>query len=490
MPLPVEPPRSEAPAPAAGDPAGGRRHGRIRRPPRTRAAAALIASFAGIALLATGIVQTTGGLAGMANATVRPGSSQSAGPSVTPGSSRAPGSSAPSAPAATTPTTPTASPTAPPVGSSGGPTQAELDAVALRARLQAALDRARSRLAIPGVSVTILFRDGTTWTGVSGLADIAAATPVKPTTAFAFASMSKTFTSALILQLVADGKLRLTDSAATVLPSLKKPIDRRITIAMLLDHTSGLHDFFLNPKIDKPLQADPTRAWTTDQALAYTLKPYFAPGRGWHYSNTNYLLLGLIAERLTGQPLAVAIRTRLLDPAGLASIWYQAVEKPLAPLAHGYRLPGVKLTVKPIDLADGSGIAPFRSVVTAAAGAGSLAGTSGDLARWARRLYSGEVLGTAGTAVFLSGFSATAAYHPSVAYGYGVQAAVIDGHASFGHSGRLLGFRGAVRHFPVDGLTIAVLTNQSRADPGVIVRALLAIAAPTAQPCSICNIAR
>jgi len=449
-----------------------------------RVAAALIAGLAGVALLAAGIVQTTGGLAGTAIASVGPGASR------VPGSSPLAASAVPSiAPSPSTAPSPSPSPAVLP-GASGGPTLAELEAAALRARLQATLDRVRARLAIPGVSVTILFPDGSSWTGVSGLADIATLTPVKPTTAFAFASMSKTFTSALILQLVAEGRLHLADSAATLLPALKKPIDRRITVAMLLDHTSGLQDYFLNPKIDKPLQADPTRAWTTDQALAYTLKPYFAPGRGWHYSNTNYLLLGLIAERLTGEPLAVAIRTRLLEPSGLAATWYQAAEKPRAPLAHGYRLPGVKLTVKPIDLADGSGVAPFRSVVTAAAGAGSVAGTSGDLARWARRLYSGEVLGPEGTAVFLGGFAATAPYHPSVAYGYGVQAAVIDGHASFGHSGRLLGFRGAVRHFPVDGVTIAVLTNQSRADPGAIVRALLPIAAPIVPPCAMCNVAR
>ena len=360
----------------------------------------------------------------------------------------------------------------------------------LPVRLQAALDRVRAKLAIPGVSVTILFPDGTSWSGASGLADIATLTPVKPTTAFAFASMSKTFTSALILQLVAERRLRLTDSAAALLPPLKKPIDRRITIAMLLDHTSGLHDYFLNPKIDRPLQRDPSRAWTPDQALAYTLKPYFPPGRGWHYSNTNYLLLGLIAERVTGQPLATAIRTRLLEPFRLPTIWYQGAETGRTSLAHGYRLPGVKLTAKPIDLADGSGIAPFRSVVTAAAGAGSLAGTSGDLARWARLLYSGEVLGPETTALLFGGFSATAPYRPNVAYGYGVQAAVIDGHASFGHSGRLLGFRGVVRHFPVDGLTIAVLTNQSRADPNVIVRDLLAVAIPTAPACPICSTAR
>jgi len=493
MPLPAEPNVT----PVVSRPVDGpttdaqpsRRIARIRRTPRTRIAAAIVASFAGIALLTAGIVETAGGLAGVAAASApllssgAPGSSAIA--EASGAASQKAGSASP-APSATVTPGPSAPVATPGDGSGSGPTATAL----LEARLQATLDGVRAKLAIPGASVTILFPDGSSWTGASGFADIATRTPVAPTTAFAFASMSKTFTSALVIQLVSQGRLRLTDSAASLLPGLAKPIDRRITIAMLLDHTSGLQDYFLNPKIDKPLQAQPTRPWTTDQALAYVLKPYFPPGRGWHYSNTNYLLLGLIAERVTGQPLDVAIRSRLLDPSGLKEIWYQAKERPRAPLAHGYRLPGTKLTVRPVDLADGSGVAPFRSVVTAAAGAGSLAGTSSDLARWARLLYSGEVLGPDGTAVLLGGFSATAAYHPSIVYGYGVQAVVVDGHASLGHSGRLLGFRGVVRHFPVDGLTIAVLTNQSRADPAVIVRALLPVALPPPPVCPICTIAR
>jgi D-alanyl-D-alanine carboxypeptidase len=84
--------------------------------------------------------------------------------------------------------------------------------------------------------------------------------------------------------------------------------------------------------------------------------------------------------------------------------------------------------------------------------------------------------------MLLSDFRKTRDYLPGVVYGYGVQAFTIDGHPSLGHSGRLLGFRSAVRHFPIDGVTIAVLTNQSRADPGLIVRALLAVAAPRPTP--------
>jgi len=365
-----------------------------------------------------------------------------------------------------------------PSASASVPSAAEARAL-LDARLQGTLDRVRVKLGIPGVSVSILFPDGSSWTGVSGAADIAGRVPVSAETAFAIASMSKTFTSAEILSLVAEGRLRLTDPAARYLPAgLPITIDRRITIAMLLDHTSGLADYFLNPKIDVALQRVPTRRWTAVDALRFVGKALSKPGAAWHYSNTNYLLLGLIAERITGRSLAAEIRSRFLDPLALGDAWYQAAEDPREPLAHGYRFVGTKLTAKPIDLADGSGVAPFRSVVTAAGGAGSIAATSGDLVRWGRALYGGDVLGPVGTGLLLSDFTKTTGYLPGVSYGFGVQALTIEGHASLGHSGRLLGFRGAVRHFPIERFTIAVLTNQSRADPGAIVRAMLRIVLP------------
>lgn len=343
------------------------------------------------------------------------------------------------------------------------------------------IDRARTKLAIPGLSATVLFPDGTSWSGASGFARVATKTPATPETAFAFASMSKTFTSAVILQLIDEGKLSLSDPAVKRLPAgLPVTVNPRITIGMLLDHTSGLADYFLNPKIDPALRRDPGRSWAPADALRYVGKPLSAPGKAWHYSNTNYLLLGLIAERATGKPLATQVRERLLDPLGLGATWYQAAESAKAPLADGYRVTSTKPAARPTDLADGSGVAPFRSVVTAAGGAGSLAGTSADIARWARALYGGDVLGPVGTGILLSDFTKTHGYIPGVSYGFGVQALSIDGHPSLGHSGRLLGFRGAVRHFPIDGLTIAVLTNQSRADPGTIVRALLRVVSPAA----------
>ena len=376
-------------------------------------------------------------------------------------------------------------PSASPAPKPAGPSLVELRALARQGILQRQLDESRERLGIPGLSVSIVFRDGTTWTGVSGLADVQGKVPVEADTAFAIASVSKTYTAALILALAGDGAIDLDASAKRYLP--EAAIDARITVRQLLDHTSGLDDYFLHPPIDRALQSEPAAFWSIRRTLRYVGKAYFAPGTGWKYSNTNYLYLGLIAERVSGVSLATALRDRILGPHGLDGTWYQAVEEPRRPLAHGYRFGSAARGAAPIDLSDGTGVAPFTSVVTAAAGAGSIAATSADVARWARLLYTGEVLGPEMTARMLGGVLATAGYRPRVPYGLGVQAFPIDDRLAFGHSGRLLGFRSVVRHFPGEALTVAVLTNQSRADPTLILEDLLEILFRADRPCHVCQ---
>jgi D-alanyl-D-alanine carboxypeptidase len=462
-------------APAASDPPillpstssqpATRRRGRRRR------LATILATVSGLSLIGAGLIATAGGLAGRSGVAggsgAIPEAPQASG---TPGSSD--GSSGAVASARPTPAPPS------------GPSRAVLLAQALQARLQASLDGMRVGYGIPGVSATIIFDDGTSWTGVSGLADVEAGIPVTPATGFALASITKTFTAALVLELVSQGELSLGASVGSYLPGVE--IDGRVTVGQLLDHTSGLADFFLNPRIDAALQGDPGLGWSIARTLRFVGKPLFAPGSAWRYSNTNYLLAGLVVERLTGLSLAQAMRDRLFDPLGLEDTWYQVAEPAPGPVAHGYRFAGTKRSAPPIDLSDGTNAAPFTSVVTAAAGAGAVGSTSADAARWARLLFGGDVLGPAGTGLMLEGFAGTAAYRPSVPYGYGVQAVVIDGRPTLGHSGRFLGFRAAVRHLPLEGVTIAVLTNQSRTDPGLIVRNLLDLLFPIQPPCRTC----
>ena len=358
----------------------------------------------------------------------------------------------------------------------------------MRRTLDAWLPRLRAQLGIPGISAAIVFPDGSMWVGASGLADVAAKQQVGPDTAFAVGSVSKTFTAALILALVEDGRIGLDVPVVTYLP--ESVIDRGITVRQLLDHTSGLRDYFFHKNIDAALLKEPGRRWDAADALRYVGKPYFKPGTGWHYSNTNYLILGMLAERVGGASVAAQLRKRFIDPVGLEDTYYQAVERPRGPTAHGYRFAGAARTLPAIDLSDGTTVVPFTSVVTAAGAAGSIATSAGDLARWARALYGGTVLGPEMRAAMLADVLRTTAYKPSIAYGLGVQVVTIDGHATLGHSGRLLGFSAVMRWLPAEGVAIAVLTNQSRTDPNVVLRALLRIGLQQPSDCVTCPIPR
>jgi D-alanyl-D-alanine carboxypeptidase len=413
-----------------------------------------------------------------ATPTPSPTPTATASPSQTPASSTSPAVNPSGSPGLGTPV-PSATPVLP--GGSGAPLVSPAPIPAnlrlgfwTQVALQSRLDTLRARYGIPGISVAIITPDGTEWIGVSGLADVAGRHPVTPKTSFAIASVSKTFTSALIMALVQDGKIRLDAPVRRYLPGLKK-VSSKILVRQLLDHTSGLRDYFFHASIDHLLLSDPDRRWDAATALRYVGKAYFKPGAGWHYSNTNYLVLGLLAEAVGKEPLGTQIRKRFLAPLDLDRTWYQPTEGARADLAHGYRFTSTARDAKPIDLSDKGPIVPFTSVITAAGGAGGYAADARDLARWVRALYGGGVLAPE-TIAQMTDASKTVGYKATVPYGLGVQVIDIDGRRTFGHSGRLLGFRSAVRYIPAGDVSIAVLTNQSRVDPGPILRSLLKIA--------------
>lgn len=399
------------------------------------------------------------------------GASASSGQAVVPSGATATGGATDGAGASPSPglspsPSPTAAPTLPPVPA---------------AQLQGVLDRVRAKLAIPGVSVAIVWDDGRSWVGASGLRNIATRDPMTTGTAFALASISKTMTAAVVLELVEAGQLTLDQSVAPLLPAYK--LDPRITVRMLLDHTSGLPDFFMAPGIDAALNANQGATWTPLRSWSFVQKKHAVPGSTWSYSNTNYLLLGELVTAVTGQPLAQEVRTRLLDPFGLSSAYYQGVETPpeagtlayrMVPLASG----GYRTTL----VSPASGVMPFRSVVTAAAGAGSIAATALDTARWMRDLAGGLVLGPDMQAQMLADVARTVKLHASIPYGLGIQRVTLGGYTAYGHSGRYIGIRNVVRYLPDLGITIAVMTNQSLLDPTRIAAALLKVVEPPPAP--------
>lgn len=426
-----------------------------------------IAAIAAVMLAAIAIA---GGLGASGSPATSPGASAAATagtPAAAGGSAAAIATAGPTARPSTPSASPTATPTAVPSPSPAVPGLA----------LQLQLDSLRSQLSIPGMTVAILWNDGRSWVGASGEADVAAARPVMPDTGFALASISKTFTAAVVLQLVEQGLLRLDEPVAPWLPAYR--LDRRITVRMLLDHTSGLPDFFLNRKIDRPLQSAPDATWTPARSWGYVAAKRPVPGTRWTYSNTNYLLLGELVTAVTGRPLSTEVRDRLLDPLGLADTWYQVAEPPRTTLTVGYRLVAKSGGgVRPVRVAPAGDVMPFRSVITAAGGAGSIASTALDTARWMHAFASGQVLSPSIQRAMIADAVFTTSLGARIGYGLGIQVTTVDGRTALGHSGRYLGFRDVVRYLPVEGVTIAVLTNQGAVDPARIASAMLKVVLP------------
>jgi D-alanyl-D-alanine carboxypeptidase len=389
-------------------------------------------------------------------------------------------SAAPSTTSTPTPTpwsTPTPTPWPTPGATESPNPSPTMDPEVLAILLDGRLEELRKRAGIPGVSVAIVWDDGRRWLGASGRADIAGKRPMTTGTGFALASVSKTMTAAVVLQLVDEGHLSLDQVVAPLLPAYG--LDARITVRMLLDHTSGLPDYFVNPKINKPLLAKPDAAWTPERAWSYVLPKRPVPGTVWRYSNSNYLLLGELVEAVTGRSLAVEVRSRLLDPMALETAWYQAVETPRAEGATGYRRVAKSGGgFRSVAVAPPSDVLPFRSVVTASGGAGSMAATALDAARWMGAFAGGRVLSSDLQAAMLADAVATGALGARVPYGLGIQVVTLDGRRALGHSGRYLGVRNIVLYVPEARLSIAVLTNQGTYDPARIATMLLRIVGP------------
>ena len=375
---------------------------------------------------------------------------------------------------------PSPGPSAPTAAAIPLPAGLPVDA-ATAATLQRALEAARKSMVIPGVEATVILADGRTWTGVSGDAVVATKTKVTPETPFAIASLTKTFTAALILRLAEEGRLTINDPLARWLPDY--PNAAHITLRMLLSHTSGLADFFQNPKFDAALNRAKLRVWTPDEVLPFVGKPAFAPGKGWGYSNTNFVLLGLVAERAGGAPWAEQVRSDFFVPLGLTSTYVQGVGTPAVPPAHANEMfVGFAGRILPRDVSDGSTITPFTAVTTAAFSAGSIASTTGDLARWARALYGGDVLAPASLAQMLT-FDPEIIRYAALAYGLGVSRVKIDGRfVAVGHTGALAGTRAAIRWLPKQQVSVAVTFNRDLFTGDDVVRYLVAALYPPVKP--------
>lgn len=334
--------------------------------------------------------------------------------------------------------------------------------------LQTLLDEAVAR-GVPGISAAIADSSGVIWTGVAGQADVLAGTPIQPEMLFGIGSITKTFAAVVLLQLADEGRLDLTATAASILgPAVAGiPNADRASIAQLMNHTSGVPSWEDDPvwiREGRGNRLDPARIWGRTETLPYITghQPLFEPGSKYSYSNTNYTLIGMIIERVTGNDPVAEIHRRILDPLGLADIRLEGFEPvPSERVPHRYhwatptfrRDAGINAAFsepRP-DLIDATG-----SNLSVEWTAGGMIATARDLARYGAALRDGKLLSPASMQVLTQwrriGDNAEVGHNL-------VRRTYPSGVALIGHDGDVLGFTGSLYWIEGSDVVVAVVAN-------------------------------
>ncbi|GAA2997860.1 serine hydrolase domain-containing protein [Actinokineospora diospyrosa] len=206
--------------------------------------------------------------------------------------------------------------------------------------------------------------------------------PIGTSADFRIASVTKSFVATIVLQLVDEGKARLTDTVERLLPGVV-PNGRGISLRQLLNHTSGLYNYTDDQTWLSTALANPSRSWTGRElvAVAVSHPPVSQPGAQWAYNNTNYVLAGLIAERLTGRPLARLVTDRITGPLGLRDTYFATDTRVRPGHIHGYQ-----------PNPDGTYTDTTTWSPTMAGAAGAMVSTPQDVSRFYRALLSGDLL--------------------------------------------------------------------------------------------------
>ncbi|MCB5183197.1 serine hydrolase domain-containing protein [Streptomyces antimicrobicus] len=319
-----------------------------------------------------------------------------------------------------------------------------------------------------GIQMRVHDEDGA-WVGSAGVRELGGAEEPPTDGRFWVGSTTKTFVATLVLKLVAEGAIGLDSSVAGHLPRLEPALDERITVRMLLQHTSGLYSYTGEPGPDGtfvPGIAATGKAWVDNRFRTYRAEELvrfaldrparFEPGTGQSYSNTNYTLAVLLVEELTGRPYAEEMRQRILGPLGLRDTLVPGDSPELPePHAHGY--------YRYEDAGEWKVVDVTRQNSTLLIGAGDMISTTQDLQTFFSALLRGRLLPAPLLAQMLQ---------PHGALGYGLGLFVQDLGPGVGtvvhHHGGAPGGYGALMVGTPDGrktLTAGLTTGDSAADP-------------------------
>lgn len=248
-------------------------------------------------------------------------------------------------------------------------------------KLDEAVRRTMAVSVMPGVIIKIRSPKGD-WNKTYGVRDAKTLQPIRPNDHLRIGSNTKTFTGTAVCILQDQGKLKLSDPISKYLPDV--PNGDNITIEQLGNMSAGIASYTFDDGFQKAMFSNPARPWTPQELLAYAYKlpPDFAPGKGWAYSNSNFVILGLLIEKVAGKPVKDVFRELIFQPLGLKQTSWDEVPSLPEPFARGYTLQS-----KDDSLTDATGYNP-----TWAFTAGQLVSTMDDLVKWAKALGTGALL--------------------------------------------------------------------------------------------------
>jgi D-alanyl-D-alanine carboxypeptidase len=332
---------------------------------------------------------------------------------------------------------------------------------ALKTALQLKLDEWHKAGSFPGATLGVVLANGESFGLAAGISDREAKRPMIPTDRMLAGSVGKTFAAATALQLIKEGKIGLDDKIEKYLGSepwfTRLPNARDITVRQLMNHTSGLVRYEFKEQFTKDLTANPEKVWKPAELLAYLFdkKAPFEAGKGWDYSDTNYIVLGMIIEKVTGRKFYEEANKRLLKPLKLTNTIPQDGPR-LKGVVQGYAGPNNPFGGTDAMIVKGKFVINPQFEWTG----GGYASTAQDLARWAKMFYEGKAFSLELLPQVLDGVAAPMLGRET-RYGLGVIIRKTTLGTSYGHSGFFPGYMTDMMYFPEKKIAIAVQVNTS-----------------------------
>lgn len=314
--------------------------------------------------------------------------------------------------------------------------------------LQQRIEYLKTTYNLVGISAAAEVPGQGIWLGTAGISHV----NVNMDTGMVFdiGSITKNFVAAYTLKLVDMDSLDLNDSIGTWLPQYPN-INNKVTIKQLLNHTSGIYNFTDNSVWANAVNSDPNRVWTLEEVVqGYILAPYFAPGAGWRYSNTNYTLLTMIIRQVTGSDLSALFRSNFFTPFGMNTAYVELTDTIHAPFAHNWVQSGSQLV-------DAYGY-PRTAFTSSAYGPGGVVTRPENMLRWSKALFGGQVISSSSLNQMLTFVSANIS--GANGYGLGTMRYNVGGKICWGHGGNSFGHSSVSMYWAEGGVSIAVMMNR------------------------------